>query len=394
MCAVNAGKWGWMQEELDRLQREHLSRQLVATKLNPEGFLERQGQRMLNLASNDYLGLASESADRSEPSNMNSLSGAGASRLVTGNDPIYEQFEQEFAAFKGTERCLLFSSGYMANMGIIPALVGRHDCVFSDRLNHASIVDGILLSRAEHVRYRHRDLNQLESQLKKAPKESRKLIVTDTIFSMDGTLAPLHDLVTLKDRYGAMLMVDEAHSGGIYGSEGQGLVHAMGLQDHVEVQMGTFSKAYGGCGAYVAGDAILIQFLLNRARTFIYNTALPPMVIYAVRANWLRARQESWRRKALLARTQQFRTALQAAGFDTGASESQIIPLMIGDNAQAIAYSEALQSKGIAAVAIRPPTVPQGTSRIRFTLMATHKEQDLDWAAHCMIELGQQMELI
>jgi len=394
MCAVNITKWGWMKEELERLQGEHLSRQLVATKLHPGGWLEREGQRMLNLASNDYLGLASESADRIEPSLVSYVSGAGASRLVAGNDPIYMQFEQEFATFKGTERCLLFSSGYMANMGIIPALVGRRDYVFSDRLNHASIVDGILLSRAEHVRYRHRDLNQLESQLKKTPENARKLIVTDTIFSMDGTLAPLHDLVTLKDRYGAMLMVDEAHSGGIYGSEGQGIVHAMGLQDQVDVQMGTFSKAYGACGAYVAGDGILIQYLINRARTFIYNTALPPIIINAIRENWLRSRQETWRRVALQARTQQFRNALQTAGFNTGASESQIVPLIIGDNAQAIAFSEALQAEGIAAVAIRPPTVPQGSSRIRFTLMSTHKEQDVDWAAQRMIELGQQMELI
>ncbi|WP_227793364.1 8-amino-7-oxononanoate synthase [Paenibacillus guangzhouensis] len=394
MCAVKAAKWDWMQAELDRLQEEHLVRQLVATKLQVGGWLERDGRRMLNLASNDYLGLASESGIRIEPSDVQYPCGAGASRLVAGNDPIYTQLEQEFAAFKGTECCLLFSSGYMANLGIIPALVGRHDYVFSDRLNHASIVDGIQLSRAEHVRYRHRDLNQLEHQLKKAPANSRKLIVTDTIFSMDGTIAPLQDLVTLKDRYGAMLMVDEAHSGGVYGSEGQGIVHAMGLQDQVEVQMGTFSKAYGAVGAYVAGDAVLIQYLINRARTLIYNTALPPILIYAIRENWLRSQREAWRRQALQSRAQQFRSVLQAAGFDMGDSESQIVPLMIGDNVQAIVYSRALQAEGIAAVAIRPPTVPQGSARIRFTIMATHQEHELNWAAQRMIAIGQQMRLI
>jgi 8-amino-7-oxononanoate synthase len=255
-------------------------------------------------------------------------------------------------------------------------------------------VDGILLSRAKHVRFRHRDLDQLEHQLLKAPKGCRKLLITDALFSMDGTMAPLQELVFLKDKYGAMLMVDEAHSGGIYGEAGQGLVHAMHLQDQVEIQMGTFSKAYGGCGAYIAGDAVLTTYLVNRARTLIYNTALPPMVLHAVRTNWIRAQAESWRREQLVHRAHKFRTDLQAAGFHTGDSESHIIPLIIGDNARAAAFSQALQDVGIASVAIRPPTVPEGSARLRFTVMAAHREEDLCWAVERITAAGKQMELI
>lgn len=390
-------KWRWLQEELDRLERDHLLRKLVPSISQPQGWMERGGRRMLNLASNDYLGLATEglvAGTHVEPGLNNRQSGAGASRLIVGNDPIYEQFEHELAAFKGTESALIFSSGYMANTGVIPALVGRNDVVYSDRLNHASIVDGILLSRAKHVRFKHRDLDQLEHQLQKAPKGCRKLLITDALFSMDGTIAPLQELVYLKEKYGAMLMVDEAHSGGIYGEAGQGLVHALNLQDQVEVQMGTFSKAYGGCGAYIAGDAVLTAYLVNRARTLIYNTALPPMVLHTVHANWLRAQQEKWRREQLIHQAAQFRKALQAVAFHTGESDSQIIPLMIGDNAQAVAFSEALQAVGIAAVAIRPPTVPAGEARIRFTVMATHREEDLGWAIEQITAVGKQMELI
>lgn len=401
-------RWAWMKEELGHLRENDQYRNLVSTELLEEGWLLRDGKRMLNLASNDYLGLASglmtikdlsvNSLDSDHPANADDSralsSGAGASRLVVGNDPLYSSFERKFAAFKGTESCLIFSSGYMANAGIIPALVGRHDVIFSDRLNHASIVDGIVLSRAEHIRYGHRDLGQLERRLKQVPSGKRKLIVTDTLFSMDGTIAPLRELVELKDKYGAILMVDEAHSGGIYGEYGQGLVHELGLQDRVEVQMGTFSKAYGGCGAYAAGDAVLIDYLVNKARTLIYNTALPPIVLHAVRANWQSAMREGWRRQGLLARSAWFRGELRAAGFDTGASESQIVPIIIGDNTLTVNFSRALQAEGIAAVAIRPPTVPSGTARIRFTLMATHSQADLQWAVSRIVDVGRRMGLI
>lgn len=374
--------WQWMYTELDSLKERAQFRSLVDSELREQGWLLRDGQRMLNLASNDYLGLQQRNGI------ADARMGAAASRLIVGNDPIYRRFEEEFARFKGTESCLLFSSGYMANVGVIPALMGRHDIVFSDRLNHASIVDGIVLSRAEHLRYRHRDLDHLESLLRKADPGSKKLIVTDSIFSMDGSIAPLEELVELKDRYGAMLMVDEAHSGGLYGEQGQGLVHELGLTERVEIQMGTFSKAYGGYGAYIAGDEVLKQYLVNKARSLIYTTALPPAVIASVRESWLQVRQEDWRRNELSRKSVWFRDALQRRGFDTGESECHIVPLMLGSNEQTVRFSEKLQQAGIAAVAIRPPTVPEGTGRIRFTLMATHRDEDLQWAVEQIDKAG------
>ncbi|GCL72425.1 8-amino-7-oxononanoate synthase [Paenibacillus naphthalenovorans] len=377
--------WQWMHTELESLKERAQFRSLVDSEPQGQGWLLRDGRRMLNLASNDYLGLQQRSGF------ADAWLGAAASRLIVGNNPVYGRFEEEFARFKGTESCLLFSSGYMANVGVIPSLMGRHDVVFSDRLNHASIVDGIVLSRAEHVRYRHRDLDHLETLLRKADTGSKKLIVTDSVFSMDGSIAPLRELVELKDRYGAMLMVDEAHSGGLYGEQGQGLVHELGLTERVEIQMGTFSKAYGGYGAYIAGDEVLKQYLVNKARSFIYTTALPPAVIESVRLNWLQARKEEWRRKELSRKAVWFREALRQRGFDTGESESHIVPLLLGSNERTVRFSEKLQQAGIAAVAIRPPTVPEGTARIRFTLMATHRDEDLQWAVEQIDRAGREL---
>lgn len=331
--------WQWMHTELESLKERAQFRYLVDSEPQGQGWLLRDGRRMLNLASNDYLGLQQRSGI------ADAWMGAAASRLIVGNNPVYRRFEEEFARFKGTESCLLFSSGYMANVGVIPSLMGRHDVVFSDRLNHASIVDGIVLSRAEHVRYRHRDLDHLETLLRKADTGSKKLIVTDSVFSMDGSIAPLRELVELKDRYGAMLMVDEAHSGGLYGEQGQGLVHELGLTERVEIQMGTFSKAYGGYGAYIAGDEVLKQYLVNKARSFIYTTALPPAVIESVRLNWLQARKEEWRRKELSRKAVWFREALRQRGFDTGESESHIVPLLLGSNERTVRFSEKLQQE-------------------------------------------------
>ncbi|OGX68375.1 MAG: 8-amino-7-oxononanoate synthase, partial [Paenibacillus sp. RIFOXYA1_FULL_44_5] len=270
----NSSRWQWMKDELQQLGEQSQLRRMVPTSIGEDGWLVREGRRMLNLASNHYLGLPllpaqelSQQADSSsEVEGRRANEGATASRLIVGSDPIYAAFEAEFAAFKETEASLVFGSGYTANVGIISALMGRHDAVFSDRLNHASIVDGITLSRARHVRYRNRDMEHLEYLLKQAEPSRRKLIVTDSVFSMDGSIAPLQELVRLKERYQAMLMVDEAHSGGVYGAEGQGLVHELGLSRAVDIQMGTFSKAYGSYGAYAAGDHILINYLVNKSR--------------------------------------------------------------------------------------------------------------------------------
>ncbi len=399
MCALT---WQWMIDELQQLEQKSQYRQLVDTRDGKAGWLLRDGRSMLNLASNHYLGLYQRfTPDIYEPL-IDELQvdtdflrmGSTASRLIVGNDPVFQHFEREFALYKGTESCLLFSNGYMANVGVISSLMRRGDYVFSDRLNHASITDGIILSRAEHQRYHHRDIEQLEHLLRKAPRESKKLIVTDALFSMDGTLAPLEDLVALKNKYQAMLFVDEAHSGGVYGTEGEGLVHALGLTKEVDIHMGTFSKAYGCYGAYVASSQLVVQYLINKARSFIYTTALPPIVVLMIYYNWLQVRKAKQQRAHLIEQATLFRSALQTKGLFIGDSESYVIPLMIGSNELTIQFAERLQQVGIAAVPIRPPTVREGTARIRFTLTAAHQESDLFWALEHIVHIARDLGLV
>jgi 8-amino-7-oxononanoate synthase len=391
------GRWKWMHNELEQLSIQSQYRELQECSPSQEaGWVIRDGKKLLNLSSNHYLGLSQNIHLHSNTVNRigDLRTGSTASRLIVGNDPIFAKLERDFAAFKHTQDCLVFSNGYMANMGTIQALCGRDDIVFSDKLNHASITDGIVLSRAEHVRYRHRDTDHLEHLLRKADPKRKKLIVTDAVFSMDGTIAPLKQLVELKEQYNAYLMVDEAHSGGVFGDQGEGLVHMLGLTDRVDVHMGTFSKAYGCYGAYIAGDAVVKSYLINKTRSFIYTTALPSLVVSVVYDNWQTAVNEGWRRRDVLERSAWFRQQLQSAGFDTGESECQIIPIIVGDNAAAIQFSVRLREEGIAAVPIRPPTVPEGTARIRFTLMATHRLEDLQQAVNTITTIGQEQRLI
>jgi 8-amino-7-oxononanoate synthase len=369
----------WIDEELRGLDAALRRRRLVESKLSPDGWIESGGERLLNLSSNDYLGLAAESAD-------GAATGAGASRLVVGNDPLYAHIEQRLALLKGAEAALVFGSGYLANIGIIPALVGRGDTVFSDRLNHASIVDGIQLSRARHVRYRHGDADHLAELLRSAGDSGRRLIVTESVFSMDGDTAPLKKIADLAAQHDAMLMVDEAHSGGLYGEAGCGLVGALGLSEVVDVQMGTFSKAYGCYGAYAVGSRSLIDLLVTRARSAIYTTALPPVVLQSIVESLDVVAAADERRKRLAENAEQFRSALAAGGLQVG-GESAIIPVIVGADKAALAAAEALRDAGIAAVAIRPPTVPEGTARIRFTVTAVHQPQALDDAATTIVQV-------
>jgi 8-amino-7-oxononanoate synthase len=382
----------WMEDELQRLREQSALRKLHTHHVTRPGWIMRDGQKMLNLASNDYLGLAQDTDTITRVEGLES--GAAASRLITGNHELYTQLEQEFAAFKRAESCLIFGSGYAANVSVLAALAGRDDVVFSDRLNHASIVDGIVLSRAELKRYRHLDLEHLEHLLKRTDKARRKWIVTDAVFSMDGTIAPLPELVRLKERYGAMLMIDEAHSGGLFGEEGRGLAEHFGVEQEIEVRMGTFSKAYGVYGAYIAGDRVLTHYLLNKARGLIYSTALPPIVLQLIRNNWIKVRTEHWRRERVFRHARMFSHTLREAGFRVGSGETPIIPLIVGSNEDAVQFGQELQREGIAAVPVRPPTVPEGTARIRFTLMSVHEEEDLKIALDKIIRTGKKMGLI
>jgi 8-amino-7-oxononanoate synthase len=271
--------------------------------------------------------------------------------------------------------------------------VGPGDTVFCDKLNHASIYDGIRLSGANLVRFPHRDMNRLEALLPKAGP-GKRLIVTDSVFSVDGDLAPLQEMVELKDRYGAMLMVDEAHATGVLGPKGEGLAAALGLTHRVEVHMGTFSKALGSLGGYVAGDRCLIDYLHNRARSFIYSTAMPPPVLGAIAGALDIVLMKPERRAYLMEQAEEFRRVLAQGGFDTLGSETQIVPVLVGENARTLEMAARLRERGLMAVALRPPTVPPGRDRVRFSLSAAHSREDLAAARETILAVGREMALI
>ena len=338
------------------------------------------GRRVLNFCSNDYLGLANDA--RIKRAALEAIEeyglGAGASRLVCGNMGPHQRLEEDLALFKNTECALVFSSGYMANTGIISALMDRRSVVLSDKLNHASIVDGIILSRAGFLRYPHADMQALQRILKNFPSEKRKLIVTDSVFSMDGDRAPLKEIVDLARRYEAMVMVDEAHAFGVLGRRGGGLVEELSLEAAVDIQMGTLSKAAGSFGAYVCGTKVLRDYLINKSRSFIYTTAMPPSLAQASRAALQIIRQADSLRRQLQLNANYLRGEFSVLGFDTMNSSTPIIPILVKDPLQAVAMSKRLLEQGIFVQAIRPPTVPMGTARLRLTVMATHTQDDLE----------------
>jgi 8-amino-7-oxononanoate synthase len=338
------------------------------------------GRRLLNLSSNDYLGLAchpavGEAAARAARRGT----GATASRLIVGTSPACAALEAMLADFQGTESALVFGNGYLANVGTIGALVGPGDAVFSDELNHASIIDGCRLSRAAIHRYDHRDADELEALLQREGAR-RKLIVTESVFSMNGDVAPLADIVELKERYGAALLVDEAHAVGVFGAHGEGYAHELGVAERVDVHMGTFGKAFGAYGAYVAASSHWIEYLLNACRTFVFTTGLPPAAIAAADAALALVRDGDALRADLLAKADRFRARLEGRGLDTRGSSTQIVPVVAGDSERAVELSQRLEEADVLGVAIRPPTVPTGTARIRFSVTVLHEDAELERA--------------
>ncbi len=340
------------------------------------------GDELLVFAANNYLGLTTDERVRNAAAQaIDSVgTGAGASRLLTGDTEVHRELERALADTKGTERALAFSSGYAANVGTITALAP--DVVFSDELNHASIVDACRLADAETVVYDHCDPADLSQRMDRrsadAAGDESWLVVTDSVFSMDGTVAPLSELCDVVDESGAWLMVDEAHATGLY-RDGGGIVQRDGLENRVDVQMGTLSKALASQGGYVAGDEALVEHLVNAARSFVFSTGLAPPAAAAARKALQIARADD-RRDALWVNAAMLRDRLTDAGYDVR-GETQILPVMIGDRDDALDLAAALRERGVAAPAIRPPTVPDGTSRIRVAPMATHTESDI---AHCV----------
>jgi 8-amino-7-oxononanoate synthase len=365
---------------LSSLDEQSLRRRLRPVESPADPVVVRDGRQLLNLSSNNYLGLAGD--PRIEQAMADAAwrgAGSTASRLVVGTDQAVLELEKAIAAHKGAEAALLFGSGYLANLGTLSALLDRGDAVFSDRLNHASIIDGVRLSGATIHRYEHCDPDHLASLLHGSDAR-RKLIVTETIFSMDGDAAPLEELVELKERHGAALVIDEAHAGGIFGRKGAGYAHELGLAERVDLHIGTFGKAYGVYGAYAAGSREFIDFLVNRCRPFVFTTALPPAVVAGIAAALEIVRTADGPRRDLLEHAAWFRARLAELGFATGTSASQIVPATIGENDAALAFAEALTARGVLAVAIRPPTVPAGTARVRFSLTAAHTREQLEEA--------------
>ncbi|MGZ4992766.1 MAG: 8-amino-7-oxononanoate synthase [Methylobacter sp.] len=364
---------------LDDIAQQGLyrSRRIIES---PQGInLNIDGRTIVNFCSNDYLGLANH------PDVINAFKagadhygvGSGSAHLICGHSAAHHALEEELAAFTGRHRALLFSTGYMANIGVISALLRRGDAVFEDRLNHASLLDGGLASGARFKRYAHADMTGLNANLDKAT--GNKLIVTDGVFSMDGDFAPLDELAVAAKNHDAWLMVDDAHGLGVIGERGGGILEHYGLgQDDVPVLMGTLGKGLGTFGAFVAGSDVLIETLIQKARTYIYTTALPAAVAEATRASLKIAIEENWRRDQLKQLSKQFRLGAEQLGLMLIPSSSAIQPVLIGDSQTAVDVSNALLDAGFLVSAIRPPTVPQNSARLRVTFSALHQEQHVD----------------
>jgi len=372
----------FVESELERLKEAGLYRKLRRVEGDQGPTLVLGGREVINFSSNNYLGLANHPAlgAAAKAAIDRYGCGSGASRLISGNMTLHEELERRIAEFKGTEAALVFNSGFQVNTGVVSTLVGEGDAVFSDALNHASIIDGCRLSGAKVAVYGHLDMNRLEHELKQAPSARRKLIVTESLFSMDGDEAPLADIVGLAERHGAMVMVDEAHATGVYEPNGAGLVAKLGLGEGVFVQMGTLGKALGGFGAYIAGSKALRDLLINRCRSFIFTTSLPPAVMAMAIAAIDLVEKEPGRRKTLADNSERLRAGLRGLGYLLGDSGRQILPLMVGDASRCMELSQRFLERGVFAHGIRPPTVPPGTSRLRITLMATHTQRQLDQA--------------
>ncbi len=340
--------------------------------------IQYSGLRLLNLASNNYLGLANspDLAETAAKALARYGCSSGASRLVTGNFALAETLEAELATFKDQEAALVTGSGYAANLAIFSALADRHTMVFSDRLNHASILDGVALSGARLLRYRHLDMGHLEELLEREREAPKKIVVTDSVFSMDGDVAPLARLVELGKAHGALVVVDEAHAVGVLG-QGKGLAAELGLSDLIDVHMGTLSKALGSQGGYIAGRVETIELLRNRGRSFVFSTALPPAVLAASLAALRHVKANPKEGAALLRMAKDIRDHLNGLGFDTMHSTTQIIPVACGRNRVALHAQALLRAEGLLVAAVRPPTVPQGTARLRLSLRADLTEEDL-----------------
>ncbi|MFZ5596949.1 MAG: 8-amino-7-oxononanoate synthase [Bacillota bacterium] len=386
----------FLDKELQAIKSRNLYRTQKRLDGPPAPRVTINGRECILLSSNNYLSLAAhpEIMKASAKAAGNWGAGAGASRLISGNLAPHEELERKIACFKNTESAIVFNTGYMANLGVISALTGKEDIILSDELNHASIIDGCRLSHAETRIYRHCDMDSLEKLLKETQGYRRRLIVTDGVFSMDGDIAPLPEIADLADKYGALVMVDDAHATGVLGKRGAGTAEHFGLEGRIQVQMGTLSKALGCFGAYVAGSHRLTDYLRNKARSYIFSTALPPAVTRAAAAAIEILENNPGLLNKLRDNAAIFREGLKRAGYEVPPGETPIIPVFTGDEQKTLRMAEYLLEEGAFAPGIRPPTVPPGKSRIRVSVMAGHSREDLIEAVGIFERAGKKAGVI
>jgi len=386
----------FLRDQLEDLKRSGLYRSLREVEGPPGTTIVIDGRKLLQFSSNNYLGLANH--PRLKAAAMAAVErygvGSGASRLVCGNLDLNRKLEEKLAQLKKKEAALLYSTGYMANLGVIAALAGEGDLILSDEFNHASIVDACRLSRAQTRVYPHKRMDELEKLLAGAGSSNRRLIVTDGIFSMDGDIAPLPDLVDLAEKYECLLMVDDAHATGVLGPNGGGTGDHFGLAEKIDVAMGTFGKALGGFGAFVAGDRNLRELLINCSRPFMFTTGLPPSVLAAGIAALEVVEEEPEMRARLWDNANLLRNGIEEMGFTLAGGETQIIPLLAGDASLAMEMSSLLREEGLFIQGIRPPSVPPGTSRLRITVSAAHTRGELAFALEALQKVGRKAGLI
>jgi 8-amino-7-oxononanoate synthase len=382
-------------EKLDQIKKNGLYRKMRYLQTPQGPHIKIDDTDYLLLSSNSYLGLCND--DRLKQAAHDAIEkygvGSGGSRLTTGSYKIHQKLEEEIAAFKGTEAALVFNTGYMANVGTISSLADKNWVIFSDRLNHASIIDGCRLSKAEIVVYDHCDTKDLARKVQGYPGR-QALIVTDGLFSVDGDIAPLPAIVEIAKKNNILLIVDDAHATGVLGPNGGGTADYFGLSGQIDIQMGTLSKALASEGGFIAGKRSLIDYLVNTVRSFIFSTALSPaMIAISLKALDI-IRTEPQRRQTLCANTAWFRAQLRAEGFHVPESEAPIISIILGKPDLAVSFSDKLMERNIFVSAIRPPTVPPGTSRLRISMMATHARDDLRQALNCIAEIGQKLSVV
>lgn len=379
-----------------QVKKEDLYRYPVAYEPLDAVHVGLEGKKYLLLASNNYLGLTHSLAVKGAA--MQAIdqygTGSGGARLTTGSHPLYTKLEQDLARFKGTEAAVVFNTGYMANIGIITAVTGPEDVIFSDELNHGSIIDGCRLAKGQRIIYRHADMKHLAEVLESTPCSGRRLIVTDGVFSMDGDIAPLDRIVSLAESYQAMVMVDDAHAMGVLGRGGRGSVDYFGLNGRVAIQMGTLSKSLAAEGGYVAGSKQLIDYIVNKARSFIFSTALSAGTVAAAQAALWELEEKPELVQKLLDNAQFMRQELIAAGLQVAGEITPILPILIGEAGLTVEMARRLKEEGLIVSAIRPPTVMPGTSRLRLTLSAAHHQAELVKAIHSIIKVSRELKII